>query len=132
MTDSKTHIGSCLCGDIRFAAKTPALKPHLCSCTMCQQHSGAITVAWVEFPKDAVSWIGPGGAPATYRSSDYSRRAFCQTCGSTLGAIDDAPVVALLLGCFDDKDFADLIPAGHSYKASAPAWWRCLISRESQ
>ena len=46
---------------------------------------------------------GPaGGAPAVYRSSDYSSRAFCPHCGSSLGAIDDAPTVALLIGAFDE------------------------------
>ncbi|MBP1872882.1 hypothetical protein J2Z19_002594 [Ensifer adhaerens] len=70
-----------------------------------------------------MAWTGPGGAPATYRSSDYSSRAFCGTCGSTLGAIDDAPVVALMLGCFDKTNAADLIPVSHSYRGGRPKWW---------
>lgn len=120
---NKPHTGGCICGAIRFEAKGPAGKPHTCSCKLCQKHSGALTVAWVEFPSDAVAWTGPGGAPATYRSSDYSSRAFCGTCGSTLGAIDDAPVVALMLGCFDKANAIDLIPVSHSYRGGRPKWW---------
>ncbi len=119
----KPYTGGCLCGDIRFTAEHPAAKPHTCSCKMCQRHSGALTVAWVEFPSDAITWTGPGGAPATWRSSHYSSRAFCPTCGSTLGAIDDAPVVALTLGVFDKPGAAALRPTAHSSRAKRPKWW---------
>lgn len=119
----KPHTGGCLCGSIRFEAQGKAGKPHTCSCKMCQRHSGALTLSWVEFPRDAVAWTGPGGAPSVYRSSDYSSRAFCPTCGSSLGAIDDAPVVALLIGIFDKTSSADLIPTSHSFRSTRPKWW---------
>ena len=99
----RRYQGGCLCGDIRFEAVGPAGNPHSCSCRICQRHTGALTVLWVEFPADRIVWTGPAGTPSTYRSSDVSSRAFCPTCGSTLGALDDAPVVALLVGTFDDS-----------------------------
>lgn len=120
---TKTYLGGCLCGDIRFEALGPAAKPHTCSCKMCQRHSGALTTTWVEFPKSFVKWVGPGGAPATYRSSDYSSRSFCAKCGSTMGAIDDNPVVALVLGVFDSANRKELRPTYHSYKGGRPKWW---------
>ncbi|WP_299599944.1 GFA family protein [uncultured Tateyamaria sp.] len=130
MSDIAVHTGGCLCGAIRFEATGPALKPHTCSCKMCQRHSGALTTAWVEFAADKVSWTGAVGAPATYRSSDYSSRAFCPTCGSTLGAIDDDPVIALLVGAFDDTGRNDLVPTAHSYRGGRPPWWRISISSQ--
>jgi hypothetical protein len=120
---AKTYLGGCLCGHIRFEALGPAAKPHTCSCKMCQRHSGALTTTWVEFPKSAVQWVGPGGAPSTYRSSDYSSRSFCAKCGSTLGAIDDNPVVAMVLGVFDSANRKELRPTYHSYKGGRPKWW---------
>ena len=123
MPMTKIYTGGCLCGDIRFEAAGPAEFPHTCSCTMCQRHSGALTVAWVEFPKDAVTWTGPGGAPTLYRSSEKSSRAFCPKCGSTIGAVDDAPVVALVLGIFDKPGAAALRPTSHSYRSNRPIWW---------
>ncbi len=118
-----THKGGCLCGAVRFEARGPALKPHTCSCRMCQRHTGAFTVCWVEFPKEAVTWTGPAGAPAVHRSSDFSSRAFCSSCGSSLGAIDDAPTVALLLGVFDRANAQELRPTAHSYRGGRPRWW---------
>ncbi|GAA0360477.1 GFA family protein [Bowmanella denitrificans] len=117
-----TYQGGCLCGHIRFTAVGEPQKPHSCSCKMCQRHSGSISQFWVEFDKHQVSWNGPGGEPALWRSSDYSSRSFCPQCGSTLGAIDDAPIVALVLGSFDSNNRKTLKPTSHSYKSALPKW----------
>jgi hypothetical protein len=90
---------------------------------MCQRHTGALTSAWVEFPSENVTWCGDGGRPQTFRSSDFSSRAFCGTCGSSIGAIDDKPVVALLVGTFDKTGAKELIPQYHSYRSGRPKWW---------
>jgi hypothetical protein len=90
---------------------------------MCQRHTGSLTATWVEFPKDSVSWVGPGGEPATYPSSEKSSRAFCPICGGSIGAIDQAPVIALLTGTFDQPHLKELKPVSHSYKGSRPKWW---------
>lgn len=129
MVDAKTYTGGCLCGHIRFEAKGPALNPHTCSCEMCRRHTGALTATWVEFPRKAVTWTGPGREPSVYRSSKASSRAFCAMCGSTLGAIDDAPTVALLLGCFDEPADVELVPTGHSFRSVRPKWWDVKISQ---
>lgn len=121
------YEGGCLCGQVRFRATGPVGWPHTCSCQMCQRHSGALTLAWAEFPRDRVHWTGPGGAPATWRSSGKSSRAFCPTCGSTLGAIDDGPVVALVIGSFDAPNRQALAPVGHSYVSRRPRWWHVTI-----
>ena len=115
--------GGCLCGHIRYEAEGEPGKPHTCSCRMCQRHTGSLTVSWVEFPKDKVTWTGPGGAPATFRSSAMSSRAFCPKCGSSLGAIDDAPVVALVTGVFDKPGLVALKPVAHYFKGQRPRWW---------
>jgi hypothetical protein len=119
--------GGCLCGHIRFEAMPPAQKPHLCSCKICQRHTGALTTAWVEFPSTSVSWTGPGGEPAKYRSSDWSYRVFYAECGSTIGAIDDNPIVALVVGAFDAPISKALLPVSHAFKSSAPRWWASAV-----
>jgi hypothetical protein len=90
---------------------------------MCQRHTGGLTAAWVEFPAADVTWSGQGGVPSTYRSSDFSSRAFCPKCGSSIGAIDDQPVIALLVGGFDKTGAKDLKPEYHSYRSARPRWW---------
>jgi hypothetical protein len=127
MAAEKSLNGGCLCGHIRFEASGAPGKPHTCSCRMCQRHSGSLTTTWVEYAREKVVWTGPGGAPSTYRSSDYSSRAFCHKCGSTLGALDDASIVALTTGSFDKPHLLLLKPAYHSYKGARPKWWHVDI-----
>jgi hypothetical protein len=119
---ARVLTGGCLCGAIRFEAEGVPDFPHYCSCSMCRRHSGAVEAPWVEFSAAAVRWIGPGGAPATWRSSEKSSRAFCATCGSSIGAIDDALVIALLVGTFDRPNLAALAPKSHSYRGGLPPW----------
>jgi hypothetical protein len=118
---ARIYRGGCLCGHIRFEAEGPPLRPHTCSCTMCQRHSGALTLHGVEFPSDKVRW---SAAPAVWRSSKASSRSFCPDCGSTLGAIDDKPVVALVLGSFDSANRKELVPEYHSFVGQRPKWMR--------
>jgi hypothetical protein len=119
---AKVFLGGCLCGAVRFEALGKPQNPHTCSCEWCQRHSGATSLAWVEFARSDVRWTGEAGEPTLYRSSDYSSRAFCGRCGSTLGAIDDAPAVGLVLGAFDDKSDPALQPTAHSFEDLCPAW----------
>ena len=123
MAKPSTFEGGCLCGGIRFVARSPALKPHTCSCKLCQRHTGSLTAAWVEFPASSVEWTGPGGTPSTWRSSAWSSRAFCSVCGSSIGAIDDQPTIALLLGVFDSANRKELAATSHSYVSPRPKWW---------
>ncbi|MGX5727025.1 GFA family protein [Metapseudomonas otitidis] len=91
-----TFTGGCLCGAIRFSARLSEhdVSVHTCSCLTCQRHSGSLTLCWLELPKAAITWTGPDGEPARYRSSAQSSRAFCRHCGSTLGALDDGDTLA--------------------------------------
>ncbi len=126
----KQFTGGCLCGAVRFVAniaKGADAKPHTCSCTMCQKHTGGLTVSWVEFAKDDISWVGD--QPATYDSSAHSYRAFCKKCGSSLGAIDKGPTLALLLGVFDNPKAKELQPRSHSYISQRPKWWQVTIGK---
>ena len=123
MGDATIYRGGCLCGAVRFEATGPAQKPHGCACEFCRRHTGAPAAYWVEFPRERVAWTGAAGKPATWRSSDYSSRAFCPTCGSSLGAIDDAPVVALLIGAFDDASRPEFLPEYHAFEDGRPDWY---------
>ena len=109
---SKVYIGGCLCGSIRFTASSPN-NSHTCSCDICRKHTGAPTVVWIEFDAENVEWTGKAGKPTTWRSSETTSRAFCPQCGSSVGAIDDAPVIALLAGAFDDPAYVLLAHLFH-------------------
>ena len=115
------YTGGCLCGNIRFQATGTATLPHVCSCTICQRHSGAPVLNWITFPLQAIEWTEKIPI-AHYRSSAGSSRIFCPHCGSTLGAMDDDGTVALVTGCFDRQNDPALSPLFHSFEDKKPVW----------
>ena len=83
MSDSQPFEGGCLCGLIRYRATAQPLRGVICHCEMCRKHSGAPALAFVHFPTESFTWLQ--SKPSWYRSSQFAERAFCPSCGSTLG-----------------------------------------------
>lgn len=119
--DQKEYKGGCLCSATSYVATGKPSNPHLCSCTMCQKSSGALTVAWVEFSLDNFKWIGK---PGLYQSSEKTLRCFCQKCGGLLGAINEGcPNICITIASLNNPEL--VVPGKqHSYKESAPSWWK--------
>jgi hypothetical protein len=69
---------------------------------MCRKHSGAPALAFVHFPTEAFAWLR--SKPSWYRSSRFAERAFCPTCGSTLGMREEvlSDRVQVCLGSLDE------------------------------
>ncbi len=59
-------------------------------------------------------------------------RAFCSTSGTTSGANDDEPIVALATGAFDKPRLKDLAPTAHSYVSRRPRWWHVASDAETR
>jgi hypothetical protein len=129
MKTKAEYAGQCLCGHIRYVAQGKPRFPHLCSCRMCQNWSGAPSVAWVEFPLEGFEWTGPAGQPELYRSSAKTQRGHCPKCGGSICAIDDGrEMIAITMATLDDP--SRVIPGKqHSFKDSAPAWWTVAITK---
>jgi hypothetical protein len=117
----KAYKGGCLCGNIRYTLSGEPAFPHFCTCRMCQKWSGAPVVAWADFPLESIAWDGPGGEPATYRSSPDVQRGFCSKCGGALFALDDgSKTICMTVATLDDP--STVVPSSHSFPESAPAW----------
>ena len=103
MTDSPLS-GHCLCGAVTVTVRGDH-DPRVgaCHCRMCQRWSGGLFLC---FNATDVEATGP---VARFRSSPFSERAFCATCGSHLWFHDlDKPegTLELMPGLFDEaKDW---------------------------
>ena len=90
--------GSCLCGQIRFAAAKTARPPAACHCTQCRKQSGHHWASVQVMDQD----LTITGSPRWYAASATAQRGFCPTCGSFLfwkGA--DDPDTGVALGAID-------------------------------
>jgi hypothetical protein len=117
----QTATGHCLCGAIRFTARTEPLSTNYCHCESCRRHTGSAVAAFVTFPKDSVEWSG--AERMRYRSSPLVVRSFCGNCGSPLAYEHEnsAEQIDLYLGAFDDP--ADFPPRKHVHCRERVAWF---------
>ena len=125
ISDVIYYEGTCLCGETTFTAYGKPSNPHLCSCTMCQKSSGALTVAWVEFPLEGFEWTK--NKPNLYQSSPKTQRCSCKRCGCLMGAINEGySNICITIATL--KNPSAIVPSEqHSYKDSAPVWWKVEI-----
>lgn len=120
--------GQCLCGEIKYEIASDPYFPHLCSCHICQRWAGAPVVAWAEFDLNTVKWVGPGGEPNWYRSSEKTRRGSCGKCGSGVCAIDDGSDSISITICTLDSPSIVTPSEQHSFNDEVPMWYRSVIA----
>ncbi|MCX7207972.1 MAG: GFA family protein [Proteobacteria bacterium] len=75
------YKGACLCGAVKFSAKTMSNKVGACHCGMCRKWTGGPFLA-VDCGTE-VAFTG-SDAISRYASSEWAERAFCKQCGSHL------------------------------------------------
>lgn len=118
MSPLETYGGGCVCGAVRFEARSPALNVRLCHCRNCQKLSGSAFFARAMFPADAVTHSGP---VKIYASSADLDRLSCDICGSILGARRaSTATTSVTLGALDDPDV--LPPTAHIFYSRKVAW----------
>lgn len=121
--ETKTeHHGMCLCGAVQITAKTKNNSIGACHCTMCRTWGGGPFLA-AECDGD-VTFNGIEHI-ATFSSSDWAERGFCQTCGTHLYyRLKQNDHYAIPVGFFNDGDqwqlteqiFIDQKPSFYSFK----------------
>ena len=93
--------GGCACGRVRFTATVEPEEAYLCHCRMCQRATGSVSIAFVNFKRESISW---DGEPDWYDSSPIARRPFCSRCGTSLGFEfkKNSDTMDLTVASFDD------------------------------
>ena len=93
--------GGCACGAVRFAVTGEPEEAYLCHCRMCQRSTGSVSIAFVTFALDDVTW---DGEPDWFDSSPIATRPFCRKCGTSLGFMfnEGSDRMDLTVAAFDD------------------------------
>lgn len=104
------HEGGCLCGRIRYSAKSPPMRVTICHCRFCQRATGSAYLVEPIFGKSNFTVIS--GQPKIYRHrSEGSGKMvdvhFCENCGTKLFlSFERFPdVVGVYGGTFDDPNW---------------------------
>ncbi len=103
---TETHYGHCLCGKVTFSIIGDLVQPIACHCTQCRQWSGHY---WVSTYCDRDQFTFKTGEDHVkwYNSSDFARRGFCDSCGSSLfyetpGIEKWKHLISISASCFDN------------------------------
>lgn len=114
MANDQSHVGSCLCGSVRYRVDGNLSAIVACHCGQCRKQTGhfyaSTNAARQDLSvegEDALSW---------YQSSAKARRGFCSKCGSALfWDHEDDATIGILAGSLDGP--TDLKVAKHIYCA---------------
>ncbi|CAM5214384.1 aldehyde-activating protein [Bosea thiooxidans] len=122
----KALSGGCLCGAVRFTATPEKLDMDVCHCGMCRKWSGGVFMA---VPCAGVS-VEDEAQLGSYDSSDWAKRQFCRTCGTSLfwRLREGDGHVAVAFQAFDDLSsftfaeeiFIDEKPALYAFAGERP------------
>ncbi len=120
MNDATALRGGCLCGSVRYEARTPSREGYYCHCRMCQLAFGNTRAAFLNLRKDELRWTAQ--APAYYASSKIAKRGFCARCGTPLSfEYLDSERMDIAVGSLDEPGL--LKPTSHFAVDTRIAAW---------
>ena len=83
--------GGCLCGAVRYVARSDPITTRSCWCRVCQYLAAGNASVNVVFPKDAVTITGElKDYASTADSGNRMHRRFCPTCGTQMFSESEA------------------------------------------
>ena len=113
---SSQHVGSCLCGAVRYGVEGSFEHFYLCHCSHFRKDTGSAHAANLFSSTAKLVWLSGQGSVATYTLRDTRHiRSFCTICGSAL-PFTSAQMVVVPAGSLD-TDLA-LAPDGNIFTGS--------------
>lgn len=123
---SGTHLGSCLCGAVKFEIVGDFERFFLCHCQRCRKGTGSAHASNLFSSTAALTWLSGEDKISTYRIPGARHsKSFCRDCGGALARrTPDGSTVVVPAGSLDTP--VDLRPVGHIYCEDRANWDDCL------
>ncbi len=120
------HLGSCLCGAVRFEVLGDFERFFLCHCGRCQKDTGSAHAANLFSSTAAIKWLSGEAKVKTFRvPSTRHEKSFCSECGSAVPRIQmNGALVVVPAGSLDSA--IEIQPDAHIFVASRAGWDRRL------
>src|SRR5262245_2634336 len=123
---SNRHLGSCLCGEVRFEILGDFERFFLCHCGRCRKDTGSAHAANLFSSTATVNWLSGEAKVKTFRvPSTQHEKSFYLECGSAVPRVQMSE--ALLVVPAGSLDSAiETRPDAHIFVASSAGWDRHL------
>lgn len=120
---TKVYVGGCLCGAVRYEARSISPKMAHCHCSMCRKFHGAAFATFASVPQADFTWLQGELELQAYQAPNGTIRRFCRHCGSSLtfAPAQETGFVEVTLGTLDTP-LADVLPDAHIYVGSKANW----------
>ncbi len=118
----ENHVGSCLCGQVKFKIEGHFETFYLCHCKYCQKDSGSAHAANLFSTTAKLLWIN-GRAQVKDFTLPQTRhsRSFCIECGSALPSLQMAgKLLVVPAGSLDSN--LNIRPDAHLFDSSRAIW----------
>lgn len=115
------HLGSCLCGTVRFKVEGAFDSFYLCHCQHCKKDTGSAHAANLFSQSAKLSWQSGADAVTTFTLPGTRHgRSFCKFCGSALPNTQTAGVLIVPAGSLDTE--VSIVPTAHIFSSSKAHW----------
>jgi hypothetical protein len=123
---SGKHLGSCLCGKIRFEILGEFERFFLCHCGRCQKATGSAHAANLFSSTARVNWLSGQAMIKTFHvPATRHERSFCSECGSAVPSVQmNGALLVVPAGSLDSA--IEARPDAHICVASRASWDRRL------
>lgn len=118
------HLGSCLCGAVRFRITGAFERFYLCHCSHCRKDTGSAHAANLFSSTARIEWLSGQDQVSTFNlPQTRHRKCFCAVCGSAL-PISSPTMLVVPAGSLDTQ--SSITPDANIFTASRAAWDREL------
>ena len=120
------HVGSCLCGEVRFEIVGDFERFFLCHCGRCRKDTGSAHAANLFSSTAKVRWLsGQAKIKIFYVPLTRHEKSFCSECGSALPSVQmKGTLLVVPAGSLDTV--IETQPDAHIFVASSANWDRRL------
>lgn len=115
------HVGSCLCGIVKFEVHGDFDSFYLCHCKYCQKDTGSAHAANLFSQSAKLTWLAGADAVSSFTlPGTRHNKSFCRSCGSALPSALLAGLLVVPAGCLDTE--VCVSPTAHIFTSSRAIW----------
>lgn len=116
------HVGSCLCGAVRFEVDGDFEHFYLCHCRHCRKDTGSAHAANLFSTTATLRWLAGADKVASFTlPGTRHARSFCSVCGSAVPSVQmGGKLVVVPAGSLDAA--VGMRPEAHLFMSSKADW----------